>query len=338
MVAESHLRALIDLKHKIKIWGVLASSTKSTESFAKKAEDLTGYPVIPYASTKDICNDETIDWVIVLTPPNARQDIVNALANAGKPVLSEKPLERTFEAAREIVQICEESEVSLGVVFQHRMRASSQKLKELIDDGALGEQAIAEVCVPWWREQSYYDEPGRGTYERDGGGVLISQAIHSLDLLLSLTGPVSEVQAMAHSTSLHRLEAEDYVTAGMKFSNGAAGTLVASTASFPGNAESITLHFTNCVAHLESGELTLNWRDGRSESFGESASTGGGADPMAFTHDWHRGIIEDFSDSIHENRDPLITGRDALKVHALIKALIQSSHTKQSVKLEEIET
>ncbi|MEO1142376.1 MAG: Gfo/Idh/MocA family oxidoreductase, partial [Pseudomonadota bacterium] len=241
-------------------------------------------------------------------------------------------------AAREIVQICEDNEVQLGVVFQHRMRASSQKLRELIDDGALGELAIAEVHVPWWREQSYYDEPGRGTYDRDGGGVLISQAIHSLDLLLSLTGPVSEVQAMAHSTSLHKMEAEDYVTAGMKFANGATGTLVASTASFPGKAESITLHFTNCVTHLESGELTLNWRDGRSESFGESASTGGGADPMAFTHDWHRGIIEDFSDSIHESRDPLISGREALKVNALIKALIQSSNTKQSVKLEEIET
>jgi len=179
---------------------------------------------------------------------------------------------------------------------------------------------IAEVCVPWWREQSYYDEPGRGTYERDGGGVLISQAIHTLDLMLSLTGPVSYVAAMAHTTSLHQMESEDYVSASMKFSSGAVGSLVASTAHYPGGAESITLHFSQCVAHLQSGVLTLTWRDGREEQFGETSTTGGGADPMAFTHTWHRSIIEDFSNAVRTGNKPCVTGREALQVHALIDA------------------
>jgi predicted dehydrogenase len=111
--------------------------------------------------------------------------------------------------------------------------------------GALG---YAEIAVPWWREQSYYDEPGRGTYARDGGGVLISQAIHTIDLALSLTGPVAEVQAMTATTRFHAMEAEDVAVAGLRFANGAVGSLTASTASFPGGAEWIRLHFERASA------------------------------------------------------------------------------------------
>ena len=132
---------------------------------------------------------------------------------------------------------------------------------------------------------------------------------------------------------MHQMESEDFVTAGLEFSNGGIGSLVASTASFPGDAESITLHFDHATALLKSGVLTLNWRDGRTETFGADATTGGGADPMAFTHAWHRDVIDDFVQAITESRPPLVTGREALQVHELIDALIEASNSEQAVKL-----
>ncbi|WP_422785503.1 Gfo/Idh/MocA family protein [Roseibium algae] len=333
MVAKSHLLSIKDLADEITLTGVLTSSEKSGRAFARQAADICGYQVEAYESLDALCADGKVDWVIVLTPPNARLEIVQSLAAAGKSILMEKPVERDLAAATRIVEICEAAGVRLGIVFQHRVREASRALAALIKGGALGQLAIAEVIVPWWREQAYYDEPGRGTYERDGGGVLISQAIHSIDLMLSLTGRVFEVQAMAHTTMLHGMESEDYVTAGLKFESGAVGSLIASTASFPGEAESITLHFTKCVTHLQSGELKVKWRDGREELFGASATTGGGADPMAFTHDWHKDVIADFNRNSDEGGTPLVSGREALDVHALIDALITSSNSTCAAKV-----
>jgi predicted dehydrogenase len=160
--------------------------------------------------------------------------------------------------------------------------------------------------------------------------VLISQAIHTIDLALSLAGPVDSVRAMATTTRFHDMEAEDFVVAGLHFANGAAGSLVASTASFPGGAESITLHFDKASLHLQSGRLELRWRDGREETFGATGGTGGGADPMAFTHEWHQGIIEDFATALFENRDPAVTGEAALAAHDLIDAIIRSARSGQA--------
>jgi len=203
----------------------------------------------------------------------------------------------------------------------------------MIAQGVLGDLALVNVTVPWWREQSYYDEPGRGSYERDGGGVLISQAIHTLDLMLSLTGPVAQVQAMCSTTSLHQMESEDFVSAGLRFANGAVGSVVASTASFPGDAESIALHYEKAVLLLHNGVLKINWRDGRVEEHGDIAGTGGGADPMAFTSDWHRDIIADFARCLAESREPVASGQQALHVHQLIDAMVESSRLKAAVEL-----
>ena len=335
MVAKTHVMALADLGDRLRLTGVLSRTHDSAESLANDAVARCGYAVKVYDHLDALCAD--IDWAIVLTPPNARVEIVTALAAAGKGILLEKPIERDLPAATRIVEVCAQAGVPLGLVFQHRMRKASRELADLIAGGTLGSLLMAEVNVPWWRDQAYYDEPGRGTYARDGGGVLINQAIHSLDLMLSLTGPVTEVQAMAHTTALHQMEAEDYVSAGLRFAGGAVGSMVASTANFPGEAESITLHFANVVARLHAGELHLVWRDGRKEVRGEVAATGGGADPMAFTHEWHRDIIADFADSFAAGTPPAITGRDALQVHALITALVQSSAEKRAVMVPQVE-
>ncbi len=278
-------------------------------------------------SVQHIADDPEIDFAIVTTPPNVRRKIVEILAAAGKPILMEKPIERTCDAAEELVELCEELNVPLGIVLQHRARPAAAVLASKIEE--LGTLVAVEITVPWWRPQSYYDEPGRGSYARDGGGVLISQAIHTLDLMLSLTGPVSEVTAMCATTAFHSMEAEDFVSAGLGFANGAVGHLFASTASFPGRGETLTFHCQNGTARLNAGTLRIDHRDGRQEEIGETASSGAGADPMAFTSDWHQAIIEDFADAIAQNRPPMITGRDALEVHHLIAAIEDSGRLEE---------
>lgn len=337
MVARTHVQAIADLGGKVVLHGVLSRSTKSAQLFINSIkDDLAATPMV-YDSIQAIAADPEIDFVILCTPPNARAEAVKVLAAAGKPILMEKPVERDGPAAQAIVVECENAGVPLGIVFQHRMRAASITLADLLSRGDLGEITLVEIAVPWWRPQAYYDDPGRGTYARDGGGVLISQAIHTLDLALSFIGPVTSVQAIARTTKLHNMESEDFVSAGLEFANGAVGSLMASTASFPGGAESIVLHCTKGSATLKSGQLRLAWQDGRIETIGQAGGTGGGADPMAFTHDWHKGIIGNFADALTNQRAPVPSGRDALAVHRVIDAIVMSSNQKRMVLLSEVE-
>ena len=327
MAAKPHALALNDLKDIIDIKGVYSRNAEKCQLFASKHQ-------MPFVDNiEDLVQDLNLDMVIIITPPNQRLKLIENFSSVGKHILMEKPIERTTKEAEKIVNICKNNKVKLGIVFQHRFRKSSQKLKKLIETNSLGSIFSIQVSVPWWRDQSYYDEPGRGTYERDGGGVLISQAIHTLDLMLSLVGPVKEVQAISHTTNFHKMESEDFVAGGMKFENGTIGSLFATTSSFPGYAESITLNCEKASAQLQSGVLTINWLDGRLEKFGETSGTGGGADPMAFPYEWHRDLIENFIQSIKKNSDFSVTGEEALKVHLLIDALIKSSQKGQLVKI-----
>lgn len=320
MVARTHVAALMAASDHVRLAGVCARRRENAQAFADEFDGLQAYDDVAA-----IAADPAIDFAIVVTPPNARMDVVRPLVQAGKHILLEKPVARNAVEAEEVVTLCEQAGVKLGIVFQHRMREASMAAAKLVASGTLGALGVAEINVPWWREQAYYDEPGRGTYARDGGGVLISQAIHTIDLALSLTGPVASVQAMTATTHFHTMKSEDFVTAGLRFAGGAVGSLIASTASYPGGAETIILHFDKASLHLGSGVLTVSWRDGRTQTFGASASTGGGTDPMAFTHEWHQGIIEDFVNAVQQNREPLVTGRAALASHTLIDAITRSS-------------
>jgi len=330
MVAATHLAAIRDAQPPVRLAGVLARSDRSARAFAASASAQLGYEVGVYDSIAAVAASD-VDFAIIVTPPDARMALVAPLAKAGKAILLEKPLGRDSTEAAALVQGCADAGVPLGVLFQHRMRAASLAAARLVASGTLGTLGLVEITVPWWRPQSYYDEPGRGTYARDGGGVLISQAIHTLDLALSLTGPVTHVHAMCATTRFHQMEAEDFVSAGLRFANGAVGSLVASTASFPGGAETITLHHDHATLRLGEGIAHVHWRDGRTQTHGTTASTGGGADPMAFTHAWHQSVLEDFVSALHENRPPAITGADALAAHRLIDALVQSGRDSRAV-------
>ncbi|KKB13369.1 hypothetical protein VE25_02635 [Devosia geojensis] len=320
MGARPHALALNALKDEIAVRGVYRRDRQAREAFCAEH----GFP--PAQSLEELLSDPQIDAILVLTPPNAREQIVKAAAQAGKHILMEKPVERTTAAAERIVAACEASGVTLGVVFQHRFRAASRALELAMKERRFGSLQAVHLVVPWWRaQQGYYDQPGRGTLAQDGGGVLITQAIHSLDLMLSLTGPVREVTALAATTELHRMETEDFVAGGLAFENGAAGALMATTANYPGGPESLTLNFDKASATLAAGTLTVSWLDGRRESIGEPSEGGGGADPMAFPFDWHKALIADFIDAIRTGRQPLSNGRTALEVHWLIDALLSSA-------------
>ncbi|MEM1388568.1 MAG: Gfo/Idh/MocA family oxidoreductase [Pseudomonadota bacterium] len=318
MAAKPHGSALVDLSDKVAVAGVYTRSKETREAFC------TAHGLPPAPDYDALVSDPSIDGLLLLTPPDSRLDIIRRFAEAGKHVLCEKPLGRTLSEAQDATQICAEAGVSLGLVFQHRYRAASLALKEKVGSGALGRIELVRADIPWWRPQSYYDEPGRGSYARDGGGVLISQAIHTLDLMLWIAGPVTDVVALATTTGLHQMESEDFVTGGLRFASGAAGALLATTAAYPGDAEKLQLDCEHAVATLKSGTLTLNWRDGRTETIGEAAATGGGADPMAFPHDWHRDLIDSFVSAVQAGRAPSPNGDDAVAVQRLIDALLRA--------------
>ena len=333
MVSSVYLDAFSHLRERIRLKGVMASTAESAKAFTDQQAEPFASDLHVYETTAAIARDDEVDFVILATPPNARLDICRRLVEAGKPVLMEKPVERTAQAARQLVDLFEEHDLPLAIVLQHRARASALQLAAILADGDAGALRSAEITVPWWRPQSYYDVDGRGSYERDGGGVLISQAIHTLDLALQFTGPVHSVQALCRTTGHHQMEAEDFVSAGLTFCNGAIGHIFASTASFPGRSEDIWLHFQNLSAHLLSDQLTIYRHSGPTETFGASSATGAGADPMAFSSVWHQAVLTNLCDHLDNSAPLLASGSSALAIHDLIEALETSSRTEQLVVL-----
>ena len=332
MVAGAHLAALNDSSI-VNICGILGRTPERAAAFAERHS--VGIRV--YSDVEELCADPSVDFAILTTPPNERLGLNTALFEAKIPVLMEKPIERTLKTASDIVGLGEAQGVTAGVVFQHRARDASLALKKLIDEGLLGDPVAAEIRVPWWRPQSYYDEPGRGTLARDGGGVLLSQAIHTLDLALWFLGPVVSLQAMLTTTPLHDMETEDWAGALLIFKNGTSASLTATTSFYPGSPESISIQGTKAHAHLESGMLSVSYLNGLNETFGNAAAgTGGGADPMAFTHTWHQRIIEDFARAVRDGRAPICTARFALQSHAVIDAMERSSRMGKTVEVKPI--
>jgi UDP-N-acetyl-2-amino-2-deoxyglucuronate dehydrogenase len=325
MAVAPHARSLLDLKDRVEIAAAFSRSPERTAAFAKEF-------AVPTTNDLDaVLADKSISAVLILTPPWSHLDLVRRFAASGKHILLEKPVEATTARAVELVDAYRRAGVTLAMMLQHRFRPASRALADLCAAGGLGHLVAASVSIRWWRPQSYYDEPGRGTLARDGGGVLLTQAIHTLDLFLSLVGAVSEVAAFAGTSALHRMETEDIVGAGLRFANGAIGTLDATTASYPGFPERIEIVGGKATAVLTGGALDIFYQDGRREQIAGSEATGGGADPMAFSHEAHRAAITDFLDAIDHGRAPRVSGAAALAVHRLIDALLRSARERRAV-------
>lgn len=321
MAFEPHALALQDLSGRAEAVAVAARSQAQRDAVGSRF----GFPTV--ALVEELLARPGIDAVLVLTPPATHPDLVAMLAAAGKHVLLEKPLAISSRDAVTVVKHCQDKGVLLGSVFQHRFREAAMALQALVAQGRLGRLSSVLISIPWWRPQGYYDQPGRGTLARDGGGVLLTQAIHTLDLALALAGPVDEVFAYAATTPLHRMETEDLVTGVLKFASGAIGTLSATTACYPGGTEQIRLIGEKGSACLEGEALQVDFLDGSSRRLGSAGMQGGGADPMAFSHASHRGLLAAFFDAVEAGRTPTPGGREALEVQLLIDALLRSAQT-----------
>jgi predicted dehydrogenase len=240
-------------------------------------------------------------------------------------VLIEKPLEVSLERASRLVGAAHRHNRRLGIVLQHRFRPASMRAREIIREGRLGPIEAAAITVPWWRPQSYYDEPGRGTFARDGGGVLLTQAIHSFDLFRSLVDVSEVVSAVATTTGLHRMETEDYVAALLRLRNGSPATLMATTAFYPGHPERIEIIGRLGSATINGGALQVAYLDGQMEAVASEGGTGSGASIMDFPHDAHRALISNFLDAIEQDRAPLVSGEEALATQQLIEAVLEAA-------------
>jgi predicted dehydrogenase len=314
--SQPHAASLIELSDQVDVRWAVGRNPDRSRAFAAR---------YPFPVTTDLhaaITDPAVQAVIVLTPPNAHLEVAERCFAAGRHVLLEKPLEVSLSRAEQLVAMGRRVGRRLGVVLQHRFRQGSLRLRTLVEAGELGSIEMASVAVPWWRPQSYYDEPGRGTLARDGGGVLLTQAIHAVDLFRSLVG-VSAVEAtQVATTRLHRMETEDYVAALLRTGNGAPATLMTTTALFPGAAESIEIVGRHGTAKLTGGGLHVTWLDGREERVEGEARTGGGANIMDFPNDAHRSLIADFLDAVRHDRDPSVTGEEGLATQRLIEEIL----------------
>jgi len=312
MAVTPHAKSLIDLKVEV--------AYAYSPSAVRRAQFAKNFPFPQTDRVETILNDRSVNAVLILTPANTHLELVEKFAAAGKHILLEKPLEVSLSKSERLVKAA--AGVKLGIVLLHRFRPGAVKLREMLPQ--LGQLISASAAIPNWRPQSYYDMPGRGTKARDGGGVLLTQGIHTLDLFLSFAGEAVEVRSFATTTSVHKMETEDLVAAAVKFRSGAIGTVHATTTAYPGFPERIELIGTKGTALLEGPSLKVELADGR--KFEVKAEGGGtGADPMAFPHDWHRSLLADFLEAIEKNRQPRISGEEALKVHRFIDRILRSA-------------
>ena len=328
MALKPHLQALRDLSDRIEVAACHAPSTTRREAFA------AAHPDLPVASDLDaVLGDAAIDAVLLLTPPSTHLELVERSAAAGKHVLLEKPVEVSLARARRAVEAMERAGLRLGIVLQHRFRNASRRLAGLMAEGALGPLVSGSAWIRWWRPPEYYAQPGRGMKARDGGGVLTTQAIHTLDLFQSLAGPIRHVAAFAVTSPLRAIDTEDIAAAAVRFANGAIGSIDATTVAYPGFPERIELACRDATAVIEGETLEVRYKDSRHvrETGGENRS--GGADPMAFSHEAHKALVSDFLDALDEGREPMVSGREALRVQVLIEAILESAATGRAVEI-----
>jgi len=317
MAVDKHARALRELAGEVEVAACWSPRAARRTAFAATH----GLPVAD--SLDAILADRSIGLVFILTPPWTHLDLATRCAAAGKHILLEKPIEGTLERSERLVATCATAGTKLGIVFQNRFRTPHLRLAALLREGRLGELVSVSLAVRWWRPDSYFAELDRGMRSRDGGGVLLTQAIHVMDQLVALAGPVAAVCGFATTSSLRQIDTEDVVAAALRFPSGAIGVLDATTTSFPGSPERIDIAGRLGSATLERRQLRVWLRDGTVIDEQEDA-----ADPaVQGDHLAHRRLIEDMVDAIERDRQPAANGRTSLVVHRLIEAVLRSAES-----------
>nr|MBA2784416.1 Gfo/Idh/MocA family oxidoreductase [Rubrobacteraceae bacterium] len=319
------------------------------------AEELAGeYGCSYYASLEQMLSGVELDAVCVCTPSGMHAEGALAALEAGKDVVIEKPVDVTLNAADLLIEAQRATGRRVAVVSQHRFDSATRAVHEALTRGEFGRLTSGSAEVRWWRSQSYYDSGGwRGTWELDGGGVLINQAIHSIDLLQWLMGPVLEVTAYTGLLAHERIEVEDTAVAILKFVNGTLGTIVATTAAYPGLTARIAVHGDRGSAVIDDDALTYFHVAGEGQEgdaygagggenqaeqviarYGEvGPGSGAGADPGSLSMA-HRDQIQDFVEAVREGREPLVNLQEGRKPLAIIQGIYESARTGGPVRIE----
>lgn len=283
-----------------------------------------------------------IDILTICTPSGTHSDYAVPGAEAGKHLIVEKPLDVTLGKVDRIIESASKNGVRLCGIFPSRFGDASQLVKRTIDSGRFGRLTLGDAYVKWWRSQQYYDEGGwKGTKALDGGGALMNQSIHAIDLLQWFMGDVEVVYGLASALAHERIEVEDTAVAVLRFNNGALGVIEGATSVFPGffkridicgNKGSVVMEEENIV-HWCFAEETEEDEKIRQE-FADRTKTGGGvSDPAAISHEGHRRQFVDFIQALEEQREPLVNGEEARKAVEIILAIYKSNEEGRPVTL-----
>ncbi len=311
----------------------------------EKAQKLADkYSVKAYTDLQTMLTSEQLDIVDVCTPSGMHGEHAGQVMRAGRDVIVEKPMEIKRERIDEMLRVQKETGRKMAVISQHRFDEASMQVHSLITEQALGRLVLGNTAIPWWRAQKYYDSGAwRGTWELDGGGILMNQSIHSIDILQWLMGPAKTVQAYT-DTLVHHMETEDVAVAILRFANGALGTISATTGAYPGATTRIEVFGDRGSAIIENdrlGYLHLARDDkeevgayggGPKKSAAEQQSSTA-SDPAALQFVTHALQITDFMRAIRENGTPLVDGNEARRPVDIILGVYESARTGKEVTL-----
>lgn len=295
-----------------------------------------------YSSIEEFLHHPGLDVVSVATASGYHLEPALAAIAAGKHVIVEKPLETSLDRCDRMIEAAERAGVLLSGVFQSRFAAVSGVVKRAIDAGRFGRISLGDAYIKWYRGQDYYDKnPGRGTWAYDGGGSLMNQGIHAVDLLQWFMGSVTAVSAYTATLGHGGIEVEDNAVAMVRFTNGAFGVIEASTAVYPGFLKRLEISGTRGSVVLEESSLkTWRFLDEKPDdeeirrSFGVEEYSGGGAsDPLAISFEGHRKQLEDLLRAVDEGRPPLIDGLEARKAVEIVLAVYESARSGREVLL-----
>lgn len=305
-------------------------------------------------SIQDALSRDDVDAVAVCTPSGTHADLTVAALDAGKHVVVEKPLDVSVDAAEKVRAAQERSGKTVTVISQHRFDPASLLVHEAVADGRFGRITSGVASVAWWRSQDYYDSGAwRGTWALDGGGALMNQGIHTVDLLVWLLGEPVEVFAWTDCLAHQGIEVEDTAVAAIRFANGALGTLHGTTAAYPGLTVRLAVHGDRGSAVIDDDELdyfhaAAGESDADAPAYGADADANqaaivlprngsgapsAGADPAALSNR-HTDQFRDFLDAVEQGRPPMVTVDDGIRTLAVVCAIYESARTGQPVRID----
>jgi UDP-N-acetyl-2-amino-2-deoxyglucuronate dehydrogenase len=321
-ITETHARAALAIPG-VQIAGIYGTNKANVEKLCRQ------FAAPAFQDLDSLLTHKPVDLVMIGSPSGLHAAQGIAAARHGLHVLTEKPIDITVERAQALIDAAQRARVKLGVMFQDRVKPDIRRLKELIDSGALGKILFVDARVKWWRPAEYYSKSKwRGTLELDGGGALMNQGVHTVDLLLWLLGDVTRVQART-ATSLHNIESEDTAVAILEFAGGALGTLHATTAAYPGYPRRLEITGTQGTVILEHDRIiAVDLRNPPPRAVADApVDTNLSASSAAVTDArGHQAILQDFLDAIEHDRAPLCDGLQGRKSVALIESIYRASH------------